>query len=68
MLAAKLDQVRLEGEPDESAGPAFAPGAVAACDKITKGQRLLFGMGIHKENGRVVLTVSGMDLPRQALR
>jgi hypothetical protein len=25
-------------------------------------------MGIHKENGRVVLTVSGMDLPRQALR
>jgi hypothetical protein len=25
-------------------------------------------MGIHKENGRVVLTVSGTDLPRQALR
>jgi hypothetical protein len=25
-------------------------------------------MGIHKENRTVVLTVSGMDLPRQALR
>jgi hypothetical protein len=68
MLAAKLDPVRLEGEPDESIGPAPAPGMVTACDKITEGQWLLFGTGIHKVNGRAVLTVSGTVLSRQALR
>jgi hypothetical protein len=45
LLPAKLNQARFYGEPDNSFGLAFAPGAVTARHEITEGQRLFSGTG-----------------------
>jgi hypothetical protein len=49
LLAAKLDQVRFDGELNDSFGLSFSPRAVSTGHEITEGQRLFSGMGIHKK-------------------
>ena len=44
----KLDQVRVESEPQNSSGSAFATGVVNGRDQITERQRLLLVMGLHQ--------------------
>jgi len=49
VFSAKFNQARLDGERNNSFGLAFAPGAVTACDEITEGHWLLWGMPFHRE-------------------
>jgi|SRR5208282_424075 len=43
----KLDQVRVEGEPHKSTGPAFTPGIVRGGDELAKRQGFLPAIRFH---------------------
>jgi hypothetical protein len=63
LLSAKLNQVRLDGEPRDPSGLVFAVGVVNARNELTKRQRLLFmidlhGMRIGRETARALWGVS----------
>jgi hypothetical protein len=49
LVSAKLNPVRVNGESNNSAGLAFAPGAVTPCDEGTEGQWLFTGMGVRRQ-------------------
>jgi hypothetical protein len=50
LLAAKLNQVRLDGEPHNPSGLVFAVGVVNARDELTKRQWLLLVIDLHGVN------------------
>jgi hypothetical protein len=50
LLPAKFNQVRLDGQPDDSQGPAFAPRVITTCYEFTEGQRCPPGMDSHEES------------------
>lgn len=59
LLAAKLNQVRLDDEPHHPSGLVFTVGVVNARDELTKRQRLLLvidlhGMRIGRETARAL--------------
>jgi len=63
LLSAKLNQVRLDGEPRDPSGLVFAVGVVNARDELTKLQWLLLvidhhGMRIGRETARALWGVS----------
>ena len=47
LWSAKLNQVRLDGEPHNPSGLVFAVGVVNARDELTKRQRLLLVIDLH---------------------
>jgi hypothetical protein len=47
LLAAKLNQVRLDDEPHNPPGLVFAVSVVNACDQLAKRQRLLLMVDFH---------------------
>jgi len=47
LLSAKLNQVRLDGEPHNPSGLVFAVGVVNTHDELTKRQRLLLVIDLH---------------------
>ena len=62
-LAAKLNQVRIDGEPHNLSGLVFAVGVVNARDELTQRQRLrlvidLHGLNIGQETARAPWGVS----------
>jgi len=48
LLSSKLDQVRVDGEPYQSTGPASTPGVVRGADELPKRQRFLPAMRFHR--------------------
>jgi hypothetical protein len=49
LSSAKLDQMRLDGEPNNAFGLALAAGVINARDEVTEGQRFLAGVCFHRE-------------------
>ncbi len=43
----KLDQVRIDGKPHKSTGPAFTPGVVRGGDELAKRQWFLPAIRLH---------------------
>ena len=71
LLSAKLNQVRLDGEPHNPSGLVFAVGVVNARDELTKRQRLLLvidlhGMNIGQETARAPWGVSLPEISKLA--
>jgi len=46
-LPSKLNQTCVNGEPNNSSGPSFAPGVIRSRDELTKRKRFPFAIGFH---------------------
>jgi hypothetical protein len=71
LLSAKLNQVRLDGEPYNPSGLVFAMNVVNARDELTKRQRLLLvidlhGLNIGQETARAPWGVSLPEISKMA--
>ena len=47
MVSSKRNNVRIDGEPHNAPGSAYAADAVNGRDEITERQRLLLAIGFH---------------------